>query len=239
MLAWLKLFQSLGMESSKKDAHALGLDPAVLMKIKEKTRAEKNQIPPDISLQKAKIVVFDLETTGFNPYSGDEIISVSAVTIQNGHIKKKLVFDHLTNPHSLIPFTITRLTGITNEMVNEVPSVLWVLNEFLDYAQGSILAAHQAGFDLAFVNLKLKQFCRSRITHPVIDTWSMAKKILTGEEDCSLDSLIKIYNICPAGRHTSIGDAMMTAEILIKMLNQLFTIGVETFQDLNNYLYRR
>lgn len=230
---------AIGLGSPKEEVHAIDIDPAVLMEIRYKTMSEKNRISSNISLQKAKFVVFDLETTGFNPYGGDEIISVSAVTVENGHIEKGSFFDQLVNPHRVISSTITELTGISNEMADRSPSVLWVLNEFLSFARGSILVAHHANFDLGFINLKLKQFCHTRITHPVIDTLIMAKEILTEEKSHTLDSLIKIYNLSPTGRHTSLGDAVITAEILVKMLEHLSSRGVVTLQDLNNYFHWR
>jgi DNA polymerase-3 subunit epsilon len=222
---------------AKEDAHAVDIDPGILREIGQKTMAEKNQIPSDISLQKAKFIVFDLETTGFYPYEGDEIISVSAVTVENENIKKGPSLDHLVNPHRIIPPTITELTGISNEMAERSPSVLWVLNEFLSFARGGILVAHHAGFDLGFINLKLKQFCNASLSHPVIDTFILAKAALPKEKYHTLDSLIRFYKLSSAGRHTSLGDAVITAEILVKILGDLSLRGVETLQDLNNYCY--
>lgn len=239
MQDWLRFLQWMGLISPKNDAHAIDIDPTVILEIRNKVLSENDLIPPNISLQKAKFTVFDLETTGFYPYGGDEIISVSAVTVENGQIKKDSLFDHLVNPHRAISPRITELTGISKEMAEGSPSVLWVLNEFLSFAQGSILVAHHVNFDLGFINLKLKQFCNTRITHPVIDTFIMANAILTKEESHTLDSLIKFYEISPAGRHTSLGDAVITAEILVKMLEQLFSQGVETLQDLYNYVHWR
>lgn len=231
------LQRAVGLGSHQEYIPAVDIDPAVLMEIKCKTMSVKNQIPLDISLQKAKFVVFDLETTGLYPYNGDEIISVSAVTVENGQIQKDSFFDHLVNPHRAIPPAITELTGISNEMADRSPSILNVLNEFLSFTRGSILIAHHADFDLGFINLKLKQFCNTRITNPVIDTLVMANAILTEEKRHSLDSLIKYYKLSSAGRHTSLGDALITAEILLKMLEQFFSRGVKTFQDLNNYIH--
>lgn len=239
MQDWLKFLQWMGLRAQKESAHPIDIDPGVLLDIKSKTLSEKNRILSNISLQKAKFVVFDLETTGFYPNGGDEIISVSAVTVENGLIEKGAVFDQLVNPHKAISPTITELTGISNEMAAGSPSALWVLNEFLSFARGGILVAHQAEFDLGFINLKLKKFCQTRITHPVIDTLIMAKAILTQEKSCTLDSLIRYYKLSPAGRHTSLGDAIITAEILIRLLEQLSLLGVLTLQDLNNYFHWR
>ena len=229
--------RAVGLGSHQEYIPAVDTDPAVQLEIKCKIMSEQNQIPLDISLTKAKFVVFDLETTGLSPYNGDEIISVSAVTIENGQIQKDSFFDHLVNPHRTIPPTITELTGISSQMADSSPSILDVLNEFLSFTRGSILVAHHAEFDLGFINLKLKQSCNTRITNPVIDTLSLANAILTEEKRHSLDSLIQYYQISSAGRHTSLGDALITAEILLKMLKHFSSRGVKTIQDLNNYVY--
>lgn len=148
---------AMGLRSPREDIHDVDIDPTVLLEIRYKTMAEKNKIPPDISLNSAKYVIFDLETTGFHPYAGDEIISVSAVIVENGAIKSQPFFDYLVNPHRDIPTVVSEITGLTQEMTDKAPSVLFVLNEFLDFCRGSILVAHNADFDLHFINLKLKQ----------------------------------------------------------------------------------
>lgn len=230
---------AMGLRSPQKDIHAVDIDPTVLLEIRYKINAEKNKIPPNVSLRTAKFIVLDLETTGFYPYAGDEIISVSAVTVENGRLKKESFFDQLVNPYRTISPTITELTGISNEMVNNAPSILWVLNEFLSFARGGILVAHTADFDLHFINLKLKQYCHTKVTHPVIDTFVLSSALLSREKTHTLDALIKFYNLSPTGRHTSLGDALITGEILLMFLEQLAERKINTLEDLNNYLHWR
>ncbi|MHB9094404.1 MAG: 3'-5' exonuclease [Eubacteriales bacterium] len=230
---------AMGLRSPQEDVYAVDIDPTVLLEIRYKTLAEKNKISHDIPLQKARFVIFDLETTGFHPYAGDEIISVSAVIVENGRLRKESFFDRLVNPHRSISPIITEITGISDEMVSGAPSVLWVLNEFLNFARGSILVAHNADFDLHFINLKLKQFCHTKITHPMVDTFVLASALLSSEKCHTLDALIKLYKLSPEGRHTSLGDSLVTAEILIEFLQQLHVRGIHTLKDLNNYLHWR
>ncbi len=215
------------------------IDPAVLLEIRYKTMAEKNKIPLDIPLLKARFVVFDLETTGLYPYAGDKIISMSAVIVENGVIRKEPYFDYLVNPNRPIPPVATEITGITDEMVSNAPSVLWVLNEFLNFARNSILVAHAADFDLNFINLVLKQTCHTKIYHPVVDTCTLSGALLTGKNCITLDALIKYFKLSPEGRHTSLGDALVTAEILIHFLNLLAKRDIHTLADLYNYLHLR
>lgn len=230
---------AMGLRSPKEDVHAADIDPTILLELRYKTIAEKNKIPSNISLHSAKYVVFDLETTGFHPYAGDEIISVSAVIVENGAVKSQPYFDYLVNPHRPVPDTVSELTGITQEMTDKAPSILFVLNEFLDFSRGSILVAHNADFDLHFLNLKLKQYCHTRIYHPVIDTFILASALLNGEKCHTLDALVKYFKLPPDGRHTSLGDAILTAEILVEFLRQLAKRYIFTLEDLNSYLHWR
>jgi len=181
-------------------------------------------------------VVFDLETTGLYPFGGDEITSVSAVIVENGRVKQDTYFDQLVNPKRPIPPIATEITGITDDMVSNAPSVLWVLNEFLDFSRNSILVAHCADFDLNFINLKLKQFCHTKISHRIVDTYVLSAALLTGKNCQTLDSLLKFFEIPTEGRHTSLGDSLMTAEILIRFLHILAERDIHTLEDLSAYL---
>ncbi len=230
---------AMGLRSPREEANGGEVDPTVLLEIRYKTMAEKNKIPPDIALKNARFVVFDLETTGFHPYAGDEIISASAVVVENGLVRKDTVFDYLVNPYRPIPPLATEITGITDEMVSGAPSILWVLNEFLNFTRNSILVAHNADFDLHFINLKLKQCCHTSIYHPVVDTFVLASALLNTEKSHTLDALVKFFKISPEGRHTSLGDALMTADILVEFLARLAKREIHTLGDLNNYLHWR
>ncbi|PKM81588.1 MAG: DNA polymerase III subunit epsilon [Firmicutes bacterium HGW-Firmicutes-14] len=230
---------AVGLRSPREEIHSGEIDPAVLLEIRYKTMAEKNKVPADIPLCKARFVVFDLETTGLYPYGGDEITSVSAVVVDNGRLKRDTYFDYLVNPKRPIPPIATEITGITDEMVSDAPSVLWVLNEFLDFARNSILVAHCIDFDFHFINLKLKQFCHTKIHHPTVDTNILANAFLTGKGCINLDELLRFFRIEPEGRHTSLGDSLMTAQVLIDFLQILAERGIHTLSDLNYYLHWR
>ena len=230
---------AVGLRSPRREFLSGEIDPAVLLEIRYKTAAEKNKVSLDTPLMKGKFVVFDLETTGLYPFSGDEITSVSAVVIENGQLRKDLYFDQLVNPQREIPPIATEITGITNEMVENAPTVLWVLNEFLDFARNCIMAAHNADFDFNFINLKLKQYCHTKMAHHIVDTFILANALLTGKNCQTLDALIKFYNLSPEGRHTSLGDALVTAEILLEFFKILAKRNIHTLGDLYNYLHWR
>ena len=119
-------------------------------------------------------VVFDLETTGFSPVK-DKIIEIGAVKVEEGKITDK--FSTFVNPKVPIPFEITRLTSITDEMVMNAPTIEEVLPEFLEFIDGAALVAHNAGFDVGFI----EQNCRYQDIQPdftSVDTVALARILL-------------------------------------------------------------
>ncbi|MFZ5640112.1 MAG: PolC-type DNA polymerase III [Bacillota bacterium] len=240
MSSLLKIIHwAMGIKSPRESLMSAGPDLGVISDCKFKTAAEKSKIHPSVNLAQARYVVFDLETTGFHPYAGDEIISVSGVVIEKGRIKTDTYFDTLVNPRRPIPPLTTELTGITDEMVANAPTVLYALRDFFDYARGAILVAHNADFDLHFINLKLKQLCQTKLYHPVIDTFLLAQALFPCEKCHTLDALIKRFGIVPRGRHTSLGDAVIAAQLLMDFIPMLNERGVHTYDDLQKYLHIR
>lgn len=191
---------------------------------------------PEYYLASSRFVVFDTETTGFFYNKKDEIISVGAVAIENGLITDAC-FSQFVNPNRLIPAIATEITGITNEMVADCPDILTVLDQFLVFKGLSPLIAHTASFDLNFINIKLRRYCGHRLNTPTIDTLLLAQLLFPNEKNLrSLDSLAQYYGIQPTGRHTALGDALITAQIYTKMLDSLFELGIKTTYQLANHL---
>lgn len=230
---------AMGLRNPRGNSLSAEPDPSVVLELKYKTAAEKDKVHPSVNLSQARFIVFDLETTGFHPYAGDEVTSISGVVIEKGKIRTDTYFDTLVNPHRPIPPLASEITGITDEMVNDAPSFFYALNDFLDYARSTILVAHNADFDLHFINLKLKQFCQTKIYHPVVDTFLLAQALITCEKCHTLDALIKRYGIVPQGRHTSLGDAVLAAQLFLEFIPLLNERGVRTFGDLQTYLHFR
>lgn len=131
------------------------------------------------------------ETTGFYPYQGDEIISIAAVVVENGQIREDLIFNELVNPYRLIPPAIEELTGITAEMVADKRHICHVLNDFLDFIGDSVLVAHNAKFDLAFINIKLNWYTQTEIYNQVIDTYKLSRALSPELASHDLDTLLK------------------------------------------------
>ncbi|GAW92434.1 3'-5' exonuclease [Calderihabitans maritimus] len=192
----------------------------------------------NLPLQKARFVVIDIETTGFYPEAGDEIISLGAVVIENGEIRRDQVFHQLVNPGRSIPAVVTELTGISDEMVADQPSIQEILPDFLEFIGDAILVGHVVDFDLHFINKELEEHFGFTLPHVVLDTRVLAGGLLPSAGDRSLDNLCRLYNIPAEGRHTALGDALITARLFQIILNNLYIRGVYNLQDLLQ-LYRK
>lgn len=182
-------------------------------------------------LEALRFVVLDIETTGFYPARGDEIISVGACVVGGGKIREGEIFSRLVNPCRSIPRHITELTGITGEMAANGGNVAEVLSELLDFIGEDVIVGHVVEFDLSFINYKMKQK-NINIRNKIVDTSILARALYPWLENYSLDSLLNSFNIQPEGRHTALGDAFLTALLLEKFFGLLGKMGVDTLSEL-------
>lgn len=173
----------------------------------------------DTSMQALSYVVFDTETTGLLPDRGDEIVQLAAVRVVNGRRVQSEVFNTLVNPGRPIPPSSTLIHGITDAMVANAPNVDQVVRDFHNFARGSVLVAHNIEFDMAFLRRAARR-AGLRFDHPVLDTAVLSAKVFGDGENHSLDALAARLGVelTPSARHTAVGDATATAEILIKLL---------------------
>lgn len=177
-------------------------------------------------------VVFDTETTGLLPSRGDEIVQIAAVRIVNGKRVEKEVLNTLVNPGRAIPLMSTEIHGISDAMVADAPPIEKVARRLHKFAQGAVLVAHNAPFDLAFLR-RDEHHIGLRFDNPVLDTVLLSAIVFGQSESHSLDALTARLGITlPEGaRHTAIGDATATAEVLLKLLPALKARGLLTFGD--------
>jgi DNA polymerase III subunit epsilon len=216
-----------------------GYEPetTVTSAIVEKSQQLKDRKDWDVPLQGSRYILFDTETTGFYPYQGDEIINIGAVVVENGKIQEDQIFDELVNPYRSIPPAVQKLTGITDEMVADKRDVCSVLNDFLDFIGDSVLVAHNAEFDLAFLNIKLNWYTQTEIYNPVVDTYKLSRALSPEFFSHDLDTLIKNHRIPLRPRHTALGDSLMTAEVFLEYLNRLKERDIHTLKQLYYYLH--
>lgn len=186
-------------------------------------------------------VVFDLETTGFSAIK-DKIIEIGAVKVVNGEIVDS--FSTFVNPKRPIPYEITKLTSITDEMVMEYADIETILPQFLEFVGDSVLVAHNAGFDVGFI----EQNCRYQEIEPhftYVDTVALARVLMPTLSKYKLNFVAKALHISLENHHRAVDDAGATAEIFVKFIEMLkerhiYTLkGINQFGDMNPNAIRK
>jgi DNA polymerase-3 subunit epsilon len=174
--------------------------------------------------------VFDTETTGLSPSGGDEIIQIGAARIVNGKLLRQESFEQLVNPGRLIPSATIPIHGITQDMVMGKPAIAEVLPAFHAFARDTVLVAHNAAFDMKF--LQLQQVKTGLVfSHPVLDTLLLSAVVHPNQESHRLEAIAERFNITVLGRHTALGDAFVTAEVWLRLLPLLQAMGIHTLRQ--------
>jgi len=181
-------------------------------------------------LTELNYTVFDTETTGLNPSRGDEIISIGAVRIVNGRLLQHEAFDQLIDPQCPLPEESVRIHGITPQMLSGQPFIGRVLPTFFQFCEDTVLVAHNAAFDMRFLQLK-EEVTGIRFTHPVLDTLLLSEVIHPNQESHRLEAIAQRFGVHVIGRHTALGDAIVTGEIFLKMIPLLNEKGLITLRE--------
>jgi DNA polymerase-3 subunit epsilon len=171
--------------------------------------------------------VFDTETTGLNPSEGDEIIQIGATRIVGGKLRRQECFEQLVDPQRDIPAAGIPIHGITPEMVQGQPRIDSVLPAFHTFAQDTVLVAHNAAFDMRFLQLKEAR-TGVRFEQLVLDTLLLSAAVHPNQESHGLEAIAERLGVTVLGRHTALGDAMVTAEVFLKLLPLLQAAGIHT-----------
>ena len=169
--------------------------------------------------------VVDLETTGLKP-QGNGITEVCCLRVEGGRVTDR--FTTLVNPGRPIPPFIQTMTGITDAMVRDAPTFGEIIPALLEFLGESVLVAHNAPFDLSFLNYGLYCHGHRSLHNPVMDTCKMARRLLPGLPRANLDAVTQHLGICVADRHRASGDAEATAEVLLRLLAVCRERGVES-----------
>jgi DNA polymerase-3 subunit epsilon len=169
--------------------------------------------------------VFDTETTGLEPSKGDEIISIGAIRIVNGRLLAEEAFDQLVDPQRPLSPGSVRVHGITAKMLDGQPTIDQALASFHEFCEDTVLVAHNAAFDMRFLQLKEAR-TGVRFTHPVLDTLMLSAVLHPNQTDHTLEAIAARFGVNVVGRHTALGDAIVTGEILLKMLPLLKEKGI-------------
>jgi DNA polymerase-3 subunit epsilon len=190
------------------------------------TTAQSRELD-DRLLTELTYTVFDTETTGLNPSQGDEIIQMGATRIVNGKLLSQECFDQLVDPQRSIPAATIPIHGIEPHMVAGKPTIAQVLPSFHGFAQDTVLVAHNAAFDMRFLQLKEKS-TGVVFDQPVLDTLLLSAVVHPNQESHRLEAIAERFNVTVMGRHTAMGDAMVTAEVFLKLIPLLAEKGIRT-----------
>ncbi len=174
-------------------------------------------------------VVFDIETTGFSP-NLNKIIEIGAVKVINGEISRK--YSTFINPEVPIPYEIEQLTGINDAMVLDAPKIEEVLPEFLAFCEGCSLVAHNASFDVGFIQKNAKRQGIS-IDFTVIDTVGLSRILLPNLSKYKLNVVAKALNVSLENHHRAVDDAGATAEIFEKLIVMLKDKEITNVNDID------
>jgi DNA polymerase III subunit epsilon len=190
------------------------------------------------SIAETEFVVFDTETTGLHVKKGDRIVSISAVRLRQGRIDLSDTFHALVNPNRDIPATAAVIHEILPRMVDGKPTLEAVLPDFVRYAGSAMLVGHHAWLDLSFLNHHMVRHFGFPLQNIVIDTAILDQALVTkktggrAEINSSLSALAERYRISVDERHSSFGDALVTAQIFQNMMKQVQQDGLVHLRDL-------
>jgi len=170
-----------------------------------------------------KIIVIDLETTGLYPEQGDRIVEIGAVPIIDDEVMLCEGFDSLVDPGIPIPPHITKINSINDEMVKGAPKIEEVLPRFLSYIKGFPLVAHNAPFDIGFLQHYIKKIGLEPLHNRVVDTLGLSKAVFAESTGHSMDALLHRLGIeyDPKQRHRSMEDAYLTALSYLRLMRML------------------
>ncbi len=165
------------------------------------------------------LTVFDVETTGLDPTKGHRIIEIAGLRIEDGMVDETKTFVSLVNPERDIPWEAKQVNKISDDDVRTAPGIEEVLPKFLEFAQGTILVAHNANFDMGFLACE-KEMCWGYIDLPeCLCTMRLSRTLFANEFGHSLDAVARRLNLTlPQARHRALPDVILTAHALLKMV---------------------
>lgn len=184
----------------------------------------------DRKLSELTYTVFDTETTGLEPSKGDEIIQIGAARIVNNRLLSQEVFDQIVDPEIPLKPESIPIHGITEDMVRGKPNIDIVLPAFHEFCEDTVLIAHNAAFDMRFLQLKESR-TGLRFSQPVLDTLLLSAVVHPNQESHKLDVILERLGISIDGRHNALEDAIATGEVFLKLVPLLEEKGIVTVRQ--------
>jgi DNA polymerase III subunit epsilon len=188
-------------------------------------------------LDEIAFAVVDVETTGMRAGASDRITEIAVVVVHGG--RREVVFDSLVNPGRPIPPAICAITHITNDMVQDAPTFAEVADQVLAALAGRVFVAHNARFDWGFISAEVRRARDLALDGPRLCTVRLARRLVKGVRSCGLDNLTQYFGFANPARHRAAGDALVTADLLDRLLRLAHEEGARTLQDLTAIATRR
>ncbi len=183
-----------------------------------------------MKISEAIFTVFDFETTGLYPYTGDRICEIGAIRFGRGKPAKR--FHSMVDPGRPVSSGAFSVNGITEEMFEGAPTIGAILPDFMDFVKDSVLVAYNAGFDLGFLESALGSEKQKLDNYPVIDALRLARRLFPEAGRYSLASVSHHLGVVIDGEHRAMADAIMTLKVFRKELAALKKAGVASVEDI-------
>ncbi len=181
-------------------------------------------------IEECAFAVVDVETTGMRAMMDDRITEIAVVLVCGE--RRELLFESLINPGRPIPSFVSSITGITDQMVRAAPRFEEVCDRVLEAISGRIFVAHNVRFDWRFVSSELLRARDVRLDGPRLCTVRLARRLVPAAESCSLDALSHLFAFENPARHRAAGDALVTAQLLHRLMGLARETGARTFLEL-------
>jgi DNA polymerase III subunit epsilon len=208
---------------------------AFLRQLQKELKVEESL---EIPLNELNVVVFDLETTGFFPDQGNEILSIGAVKVRGGEVQRDDCFYSLARCSSELSPEIKQLTGLKEEDLETAPELSKVLVDFYEFVKGDVLVAHHASHEKSFLQHFNWKLFRTPFKHRIVDTSFILKIAEPNLNAIRLEDCCDHCGIPVKERHHALGDAKMTAELWSVYLKKIQEQGLKTLNDVYEKLSR-
>jgi DNA polymerase-3 subunit epsilon len=193
-------------------------------------QTEESRALDDRLLTQLTFTVFDTETTGLQPSDGDEIIQIGAARIVNGRLLRNETFEQLVDARRPVVRESVQIHGITEDLLRGQPTIDKVLPFFHGFCEETVLVGHNAAFDMRFLQMK-EEATGVQFRQPVLDTLLLSAVIHPNQESHQLETIAERLGVHVIGRHTALGDAIVTGEVFLKMIPLLAEQGIHTLRE--------
>lgn len=188
------------------------------------------QNPKDVLIDEEIYVVYDLETLGLNAHK-NEIIEIGAVKMQGRRIIDR--YSQLINPGKKVPKKITEITSITDEQLENMPTIEEVLPKFMEFVGDATLVAHNAPFDVGFLKRDVKKYLGYEYNPAIIDTLQMARDLYPEQKGYGLKPMTKFLKVSLENHHRAVDDSQATANMFAIFLERYLDKGIKTQKEMN------